>query len=543
MSATSCVSEDQILCSICLDVFNDPVTTPCGHNFCNTCISQYWSSKVQCVCPLCKEVFSERPELKVNTVISEIAAEFTQSTKNKTSSNPEQPAAKPAEVQCDYCTGTKVKAIKSCLKCEASYCVFHLEPHLTAPRLKLHQLIKPMDNLKERMCKKHNKPLELFCKTDLTCVCSLCPILGHKNHEFVPLQEEYEEQKAELGKTVAEIQQKIQQRQLKIQMIEQSTKLSREAADREKAHGDQAFTTLREHVEKSQTDFIRTVEEQEKSTEKLADGFIKELQQEISELKGSAAEREQLSHSEDHLHLIQSFPAISIVPPTKDWTKVRVHQRSYEGSVVKAMAPLGETISKAVKMLLKKAELKRVQHFAVDVTLNPETAHPELILSDDGKQVHHGNDRKKLPYSPKRFDRYINVVGKQSSSSGKFYFEVQVEGKTDWAVGMAKESVNKMGGTLRPQEGYWTVMLKNINEYKACAGPSIHLKLMSKPKKVGVFVDYEEGVITFYDVDTAALIFSFTGCAFTHNLLPYFCPCTNNGGKNSAPLVISAVGE
>ncbi|XP_076014898.1 E3 ubiquitin-protein ligase TRIM21-like isoform X1 [Genypterus blacodes] len=541
MSAASRLqSEDQFMCSICLDVFTDPVSTSCGHNFCRTCITQHWDSNVQCVCPLCNKVFRKRPKLEVNRLLREMATEFRQSTTNEASRRSEEPAVKPGEVQCDFCTGTKVKAIKSCLKCEASYCQTHLEPHLTAARLRSHQLIHPVDNLEDRMCKTHNKPLELFCKTDQTCVCSLCPVLDHKNHEFVPLKEECERRKAKLEKTVAEIQQKMQQTQLKIQEIKQSEQLSREAADRKKAVGLQIFTTLKQHVEDIQADFMETVEEKQKSTKKQAEDFIKELQQELSELTVTAAEVEKLLRSEDHLHLLQSFSSIN-APPTKDWTQVRVHQRSHEGSLEKAVAQLEETISKEVKKLLK-VELKRIQQFAVDVTLDPDTANPNLILSDDEKQVHDTDVRKNLPDKPQRFDRCVNVLGKQSFSSGRFYFEVQVKGKTAWTLGVTTETSKRKGEiTLGPTDGYWTVWLRNENEYKALIGPSVPLSLKSKPEKVGVFVDYEEGLVSFYDVDAAALIFSFTGCSFTHKLLPLFSPSLNDGGTNSAPLIISAV--
>ncbi|KAK9536940.1 hypothetical protein VZT92_006684 [Zoarces viviparus] len=133
MSAASCLlTEDQFLCSICLDVFTDPVLIPCGHNFCKACITQHWNVNVQTQCPNCKEVFSSRPELRVNTFISEMAAQFRQSAQQKaSSSSSEQQESKPGEVPCDVCTGTKLKALKSCLVCLASYCETHLEPHLT----------------------------------------------------------------------------------------------------------------------------------------------------------------------------------------------------------------------------------------------------------------------------------------------------------------------------------------------------------------------------------------------------------------------------
>ncbi|XP_054482871.1 E3 ubiquitin-protein ligase TRIM21-like [Anoplopoma fimbria] len=543
MSAASCLlTEDQFLCSICLDVFTDPVTIPCGHNFCKTCITQHWDVNVQCQCPNCKEGFKTRPELRVNTFISEMAAQFRQSAQQKArNSSSEQQADKPGEVPCDVCTGTKLKAMKSCLVCLVSYCETHLEPHLTTSGLKRHQLIDPVENLEDRMCTEHDKLMELFCKTDQMCVCMLCTVSDHKTHDVVPLKEEYEGKKAKLEKTETEIQQMIQKRRLKIEEIKHSVELSEEDADREIADGVQVFTALKESVERSQAELIHTIKEKQRKTEKQAEGFIKELEQEICELKKRSTEVEQLLQSEDHLHLLQSFMSLKAAPPTKDWTGVRVSPPSYEGTVVRAVNQLEETLSKQKKKLFE-AELKRVQQSAVDVTLDPDTAHPKLILSDDGKQVKHGDVRKNLPDNPERFDFCANVLAKQSFSSGRFYYEVQVKGKTKWDLGVVRESINRKGSiTLTPQNGYWMICLRNKNEYTACADPSVRLSLKSQPEKVGVFVDYEEGLVSFYDVDAAALIYSFTGCCFTEKLYPYFSPCLNDGGKNSAPLIISPV--
>uniref|UniRef100_A0A668RQK2 E3 ubiquitin-protein ligase TRIM39-like n=1 Tax=Oreochromis aureus TaxID=47969 RepID=A0A668RQK2_OREAU len=428
MSAASCLlSEDQFLCSICLDDFTDPVSIPCGHNFCKNCISHHWDISERCQCPMCKKVFRMRPELHVNSFISE------------------------------------------------------------------------MENLESRMCMKHNKPLELFCKTDQTCVCMLCSLIDHRTHEFVPLREEYEGPKSELIKTAAEIQQMVQKTRLKIQEIKESVKMSKDAANREKAEGVQVFTALKESVDRRLNELIKEIEDKQESTEKQAEGFIKDLKQEISELMKRSSEVEQISHSKDHLHLLQRFSSLK---------------------------------------KLFEAELKRVQQYAVDVTLDPNTAHPYLILSDDGKQVHCGEEEKDLPDNPERFSEFPIVLGKQSFSSGRFYFEVQVNDKTEWALGVARESVNrKEVMTLSPKNGYWTVgVCENI--CVAVDDLPVHLPLQSGPQKVGVFVDYEEGLVSFHDVDDVDVIYSFSGFSFTEKLYPFFCPGGNDGGKNSDPLII-----
>ncbi|XP_033985535.1 E3 ubiquitin-protein ligase TRIM39-like [Trematomus bernacchii] len=540
-------SEDQFLCSICLDLFTDPVTIPCGHNFCKDCITEHWDRSDRCQCPMCKKEFNARPELHVNTFISEMVAQFRQSAQQKasssSSSSSEQQVFKPGEVPCDVCTETKLKALKSCLVCLTSYCETHLEPHLTASSLKRHQLIDPVENLEDRMCPKHDKPLELFCKTDQTCACKLCHVSDHKTHDVVPLKEEYEGKKAALGKKEARIQQMIQKRQLKIEEIKHSVDLSKEDADREVAEGVQVFTALKESVERNLNEFIQTIEGKQNMRMKQAEDFIKELEQEISQLKKRGAKVEQLSRSEDHLQLLQGVQSLNIQhpSPTKDWTKVSIPPSSYEGTVKGAVGQLEETFSEVMKKVIE-AELKRVQRYAVDVTLDPNTAHPGLILSHDGKHVRDGDVLKNLPDYRERFSDDLCVLGKQSFSSGRFYFEVQVKGKTEWDLGVVRESINRKGEiTTSSEDGFWAIWLREGNYYNANADPAVCLYLKSQPQKVGVFVNYEEGLVSFYDVDAAALIYSFTGCYFTEKLYPYFSPGAKYGRKNAAPLIISPV--
>ncbi len=176
----------------------------------------------------------------------------------------------------------------------------------------------------------------------------------------------------------------------------------------------------------------------------------------------------------------------------------------------------------------------------MDVTLDPDTAHPGLILSDDGKQVRCGDIRQKLPDTPERFDSCVCVLGKEGFSSGRCYFEVQVKGKTKWDLGVVRESINRKGAiTLTPSDGYWTVCLRNGDEYKACDDAPVSLSLRVKPQRVGVFVDYEEGLVSFYDVESSSHIYSFTAQSFTEKLFPCFGPSLNYGGKNTSPLIIT----
>ncbi|XP_056437000.1 probable E3 ubiquitin-protein ligase TRIML1 [Gadus chalcogrammus] len=537
-SANTSWFEVNFSCSICLDVFSSPVTTPCGHNFCRTCITKFWNEQVQYKCPICNKIFDTKPDPQVNTLLSELAAQFRTTVRVK-----EQPCVEPAEVPCDVCTGTQLKAMKSCLVCFMSFCQTHLEPHQRFAVLKGHRLVEPMDRLEDRMCKKHNRLLELFCPTEQVCVCQFCTETDHKSHPVVPLKEEYEVKTAQLGKIEAELSQMIQERKQKIKVVKDRVQLSNKDADIEIANSGQVFTALIGCVEKCRDEFNQTVQEELKSTEKQAEDLIKELEQEIEDLTNRCSEVKQLSHTEDHLHFLQTFRSLKDPPPTRDWTTVEVRPPSYVGTLRRSLDLLEETLNMEMKKL-HNAVLKRVQQYEVDVTLDPDAANPYLILSEDGKQVHDGDVKKVLPDNPKRFRQYVFVLTRQSFSSGRFYFEVQVKDKTAWWLGVVRESIDRKGGsTWTPETGYWNLHYDNdglvFND-----DPAVCLPLRAELQKVGVFVDYDEGVVSFYDVEARDHIYSATGCTFTEPLYPFLnpCPCDYEG-SNSAPLIISPVNQ
>ncbi|XP_035629620.1 zinc-binding protein A33-like [Oncorhynchus keta] len=549
-SASSLLSEDQFLCPICLDVFTSPITTPCGHNFCKDCIHGYWHITSPCQCPMCKQKFSRRPELKVNTFIAEMADQFRRSVEIRataTSTQYQPQAAQPGEVPCDVCTGRKIKALKSCLECLASYCETHLDPHHILATFKKHNLIEPVINIEHRVCKRHHRIVELFCRSDQTYMCQVCTEKRHKKHNVVPLEEESRERRAQLGNMEDVMQQMIQGRLQKVKEIKHTVQSGKINAEREIRESLQVFTALVRSIQRSQAELIEVIEEKQKAAESRAEGLIKELEQEITELKRRSTGVKQLSLTEDHLHLIHSFPFLCTPPPAKDWSDIRVQSVVYVGTVRRAVRRAGsqfdETLKNEVKRLCE-TELTRTQQCAVDVTLDPDTAHPKLILSDNGKQVAHGNTALNLPDNPERFYPGISVLGREGFSSGRFYYEVQVKGKTEWDIGVGKESVNKKGGnTLNPEHGYWTVGLRNRTEYWALTTPPVPLPLVDKPQRVGVYVDWDGGQVSFYDVDSRSHIYSFTGYIFAERLYAYFNPRKNNGGVNSAPLVISPVSD
>lgn len=189
-SSSNILPEKQFQCTICQQVFTDPVTTPCGHNFCQACIQNVWGSSEVCQCPTCNKSFNTRPEISINTAFKELADTFREII--VCSSASPLSAAKPGDVVCDVCAAmsSQVKALKSCLVCLTSYCETHLEPHQRVTTLKLHKLIAPVKNLQERMCKKHERLLEMFCRDEQKCVCHFCTETEHKDHQAVTIEYE-----------------------------------------------------------------------------------------------------------------------------------------------------------------------------------------------------------------------------------------------------------------------------------------------------------------------------------------------------------------
>ncbi|XP_074479620.1 E3 ubiquitin-protein ligase TRIM21-like [Sebastes fasciatus] len=543
------LSEDQFRCIICLDIFHNPVSIPCGHNFCLGCIKRFWDTSHKSECPLCKEAFKIRPELRINVGLKDITQQFKKSPPYKRPPGkrppnlPPRQASKNDDVPCDICQGNSVMAVKSCLACQMSYCEIHLTPHLRDSVLTKHRLTDPATFVTSHLCRIHNKVLDKFCKSHQTPICIKCRELDHKHHEIISIEKESKRVRTQMKKSEAEFQQMIQTRIKKLEEINTSAKLSKVNKELEIQKSIEVVTMVISVIEKNQASLIEKMEQKQEVAEKTEGELIKELGQEINELQRRRSELQHLEHSDDPLHILQCFPSLSSPLFSRDWSEVRAQPDGYIGTVRRAFTKLVDVCHTLEKKLAAE-EMSKTYQYEAHVTLDPVTASGWLSLSADGKQVSLSHQQKKPapPDDPLRFDSCVSVLGKQSFTSGKHYWEVQVGDKTDWDLGVARESINRKGAiTVRPDCGYWAICRRKGGSLSACAGPSVTPHLQETPQKVGVFLDCDEGSVSFYDAEAKAHIYTYGECGFNEPLYPYLNPCLHDNGKNTAPLIICPV--
>ncbi|KAL1278995.1 hypothetical protein QQF64_025668, partial [Cirrhinus molitorella] len=307
------VDQEQFTCPVCLDLLKDPVTIPCGHNYCKRCISDCWDQddkKGIYRCPLCKQSFTPRPDLGKNMVIAEMVEKLKMRL---------QAAAPPAsvhsacgDVQCDCCTEIKQKAVKSCLECRSSYCQNHLEQHENLFRAKGHNLMDATGRLQEMICSQHGKMLEIYCRTDQQCICMLCLVDEHKNHDTVSTAASRTEKQKHLSEMQIKLNQKIQKKEEDIQELKEAVTSHKHYAQATVEDSERIFTELIRSIEKHRSEVKQLIRDQERAAVSRAEIKLERLEKEINELRRRDAELKQLSETQDHVHFLQSLSSASV---------------------------------------------------------------------------------------------------------------------------------------------------------------------------------------------------------------------------------------
>uniref|UniRef100_A0A8C9ZE79 Bloodthirsty-related gene family, member 1 n=1 Tax=Sander lucioperca TaxID=283035 RepID=A0A8C9ZE79_SANLU len=553
------LSEDQFTCSICLEVFNNPVSTPCGHSFCQACISSYWDGGGRGTfhefyeCPLCKESFRKRPELQINRTLKEITEQFKQlantgvpiderggggvdvqnSKKNHhrlALSPPQRLGEMPETIFAEMMARFQRLSTSGIPETSLS----HLnDPHPESPSP--HHDPDSSPNLP--LCPVHLKGLEFFCCTDNTCVCCICmETAEHRGHSVIPAKREWHIKKVPdscscIARCV--VQNVICRGNPFVGWVRIRLVINGAVC---------VFSKLISSLERCQAEVLEVLEMSRRAAEHRAQGLLRELEEEIAELKNRSTALSQLALSEDYVLFLKLFPTLSTTQSAKDWSSVSVVSEMTSGVILRTVNQMMERFQEEMEKLPEVCKSSFRPRVKLDIPIKI-TAHPRLIISADGKQVHCGDHHQLVPNNPERFDRVVCVLAHQGFNSGRHYWEVEVGEKTDWDLGVASRSINRKGKiTVSPANGYWFLSLRDRSDYAFRTEPSTNLTVSHRPSRIGIYVDCDKGLVSFYNVEARLLIYTFTDI-FSDTIHAFFSPCTNKSGQNEAPLIIVPVAK
>ncbi|XP_030622106.1 tripartite motif-containing protein 16-like [Chanos chanos] len=522
MAEASLSAQDSLICPVCLDLFNNPVTIPCGHSYCVNCIEGCWDHGDQrgvYSCPQCRQTFTQRPVLNKNTTLADLTERL-----RKTRLQAAPPAvcyAGPGDVECDICTGRKLKAVKSCLVCLVSFCETHLQPHHESPAFSKHKLVKASTQLQDRICSQHDKAMENYCCTDQKMICYLCTMYEHKGHDTVSAAAERAEKQRQLGETQRKSRQRIQEREKELQELKQAVNSLKISAQTAVEDSERIFTEMIRSIEKRCSEMIEQIRVKERVALSVAEDHIKKLEQEIAELRKRDTELEQLSHTEDHIHFLQSFQSLSVHSGVKELPSMTVNPVFSLEDVRKSVSEMKKRLDKFLyetidiqekvntDQLFLPAQPKTRQEFlqySCQLTLDPNTAHRQLYLSEGNKKVARIRKGQPYPDHPDRFEEWGQVLCRESLC-GRCYWEVEWGGYVNIAVSYkdirrkGKEcgfGSNKQSWGLSALGAQYTFRHNNI---------STEIRRFHCCPRIGMYLDHRAGILSFYRVsDTMSLL-------------------------------------
>nr|XP_024657019.1 tripartite motif-containing protein 16-like [Maylandia zebra] len=523
-------------CSICLDLLKDPVTTACGHSYCMNCIKSFWDEEDRKgihSCPQCRKTFTPRPVLEKNVMF---AALVEQLKKTGLQAAPADHCyAGPEDVACDVCTGRKLKAIKSCLVCLISYCEKHLQPHYDVVQFQKHKLVAPSKKLQENICSRHDEVMKIFCRTDQQSICYLCTVDEHKGHETVPVAAERTEKQKELEVRRLNIQQRIQEREKDVKLLQQEVEAINGSADKAVVDSEKMFTELIHLLQKRSSDVKQQVRSQQETEVSRVKELQEKLEQEIAELKRKDGELEQLSHTEDHNQFLHNYPSLSALSESTHSSSINIRPLSYFEDVTAAVSETRDKLQDILReewtnisltvteedVLLSPAEPKTRPEFlkySHEITLDPNTANTWLLLSEGNRKVTFMNQQQSYSDHPDRFTVYYQVLSRESLT-GRCYWEV--EWRAVVRVAVAYKNISRAGRGDECGFGYnnksWSLRC-DTNSYIF-----LHNKVqtdLSGPQssRVGVYLDHRAGILSFYSVSETMTLLHRVQTTFTQPL-------------------------
>ncbi|XP_052473718.1 tripartite motif-containing protein 16-like [Carassius gibelio] len=525
--------QDEFSCPVCLDLLKDPVTIQCGHSYCKICITDCWDQEDQkrvYSCPQCRQTFSPRPALSRNTMLAEVVEKL------KKRKRLDDCDAGDVDVQCDVCTGRNHKAVKSCLVCLNSYCQNHLEQHEIWFRGKRHNLTEATGRLQEMICQKHDKLLEVFCRTDQKCICVLCTIIEHKNHDTVSAAAQRTEKQKELKESQKMLQQRIQQREKDLQQLRETVESHKRSAQTAVEDSERIFTELIRSIERSCYELIRLIRDQEKTAVSPAEGRLERLEQEINDLRRRDAELEQLSHTQNHIQFLQTFQSLSAPPESTDINNDLFSSLVSSDGLRESVHQLRDKLEDFCKEELKKISdratftnivprtRKDFLQYSHQLTLDLNTVNKHLRLSENNKVITVTYTVQPYPDHPDRFDVYRQVLCRESVC-GHCYWELEWSGHYGVRISVSYKSISRKGGgecLFGSNDQSWSLICfpSRYSFWHNNIHTVIHVESISS--RIGVFLDHSVGTLSFYSVsDTMSLIHT-VQTTFTQPLYPGF---------------------
>ncbi|KAL2086683.1 hypothetical protein ACEWY4_017742 [Coilia grayii] len=479
-------------------------------------------------------------------------------------------AADHGDVECDVCSVRKVKAVKSCLDCLLSYCETHFKAHNDLNPSRNHSVIDATGQLQERICSRHKKVFELFCRTDQSCICYLCTMDQHKGHDTIAATAEWSNKKEKLGQSQTRCQQIIQKREKEVRELRRAVETLKTSAQTAVEDSDRMFTDMIRSIERRRSEVTELIRAQEKAEVSRAEGLLKRLEQEIAELKRRVAELEQLSHTQDHIHFLKNVGSISDSPYSTISTSMTISQSNLSFEPVKKSVSalkvqLEEKLDlifnqEAVKIFaavanvsitsadpelpVRKADSKEfltphmsgVQavitepvtredflQYSCHFTLDPNTAHTQLYLSEGNRRVEMRDEAQSYLDHPDRFDGWSQVLCREGVS-GRCYWEVEWSG--EWInIAVAYKSIRRRGDLydywFGNNDESWRLTVYPREILFAYNNEITELPLVSGPR-IGVYVDHRAGTLAFYSISDTMTLLHKVQTTFSHTLYPGF---------------------
>ncbi|XP_060706462.1 E3 ubiquitin-protein ligase TRIM39-like [Hemiscyllium ocellatum] len=449
----------------------------------------------------------------------------------------------PVSLDCEhhYCRSCisqsweKVTGDVSCPECRQVFSQKNIRPART-----LSSIVEKFRKLKAKVterqngpyCQEHEKKLKLFCEEEEEIICVDCWSSAHETHDVTTLKEASRKYKEAFQACLDLLDWEIKD------MIENKEK--QEAKMEElKAQADQLMDTIQKEFEKMHNFLNEQEETMRTKLRQEEDNMLKRLEEYIGALNDGVLINEQLiSELQARLKITEAAEFLKDVKGTLTRCENRA-KLPEENDVEMTMEIFGEPFQ---FFRVWKGMRRIIEPVPESLTLDPNTANDQLIISEDLRSVEHSNaergEEEDLPDTPERFDEYLYVLSSQGFTSGIHYWEVDLRNKVQWVVGVCGESSRRKGAFLPlTTEGYWVMSLFNENDYRASTVESTTISVEVKPWKLGVYLDYEGGELVFYNADNMSHLYTFSD-TFIEKLFPIFSPCNNLTGKNGESLTL-----